>query len=42
MLTFLFETMNSIIVADSCIEWRERPVASPWLRQLHVTANFIE
>ena len=32
MLTFLFETMNSIIVADCGIEWRERPVASPWLR----------
>jgi len=34
--------MNSIIVADCGIEWRERSVTSPWLRQLHVTANFIE
>jgi hypothetical protein len=42
MLTFLSETMNSIIVADCGIEWRERSVTSPWLRQLHVTANFIE
>ena len=42
MSSFLFEAMNSIIVADCRIKWRQRPVARPRLWNLHVAANFIK